>query len=211
MATSNRFLDYLASGKNIAGVAGGAVGLGLGAAGLGGPYWPLFVVALYAAGALVVPRRKVNLVIESAEGQVGELRAELKTLNQTVDQQRARLPPPAIEAVRRSSEMLTDVLARVDVLTSFPDHLHTANRVIRIDLPTSIQTYLNLPLLRTAGRRMRGRSGPGDELVRQLTLIENHVEKLVEDVFELDRQRLEDHGRYLDLLSGDNELDNPAE
>lgn len=59
MATSEgpgrQLLRYLESGRNLVGCAGGAIGLGLHFAGLGGAWWPGVVAALYAAGALLTP------------------------------------------------------------------------------------------------------------------------------------------------------------
>ncbi|RKT18490.1 hypothetical protein BX285_2913 [Streptomyces sp. 1114.5] len=62
MATSDgplrRALRYLESAKNLVGCAGGAVGVGLHYAGLGGNLWPGVVVGLYAVGALLAPGRR---------------------------------------------------------------------------------------------------------------------------------------------------------
>ncbi|MFE4973161.1 hypothetical protein ACFRAR_13725 [Kitasatospora sp. NPDC056651] len=63
MATSNgdgggfgaRALRYLESARNLVGCAGGAVGLGLHFAGLGGAWWPGVVAGLYGVGALLTP------------------------------------------------------------------------------------------------------------------------------------------------------------
>ncbi|MFE5580918.1 hypothetical protein [Kitasatospora sp. NPDC056531] len=59
MATSDGFgrqaLRYLESAKNLVGCAGGAVGLGLHFAGLGGAWWPGVVAGLYGVGALLTP------------------------------------------------------------------------------------------------------------------------------------------------------------
>ncbi|MFF4819931.1 hypothetical protein ACFY2K_35750 [Kitasatospora sp. NPDC001309] len=63
MATSNRagmgrlLLGYLESTRNLAGCGGGAVGLGLHFAGLGGSWWPGVVAGLYGVGALLAPGR----------------------------------------------------------------------------------------------------------------------------------------------------------
>ncbi|MFF2116000.1 hypothetical protein ACFVXH_01635 [Kitasatospora sp. NPDC058184] len=62
MATSNGFgpraLRYLESARNLVGCAGGAVGLGLHFAGLGGVWWPGVVAGLYGVGALLTPAPK---------------------------------------------------------------------------------------------------------------------------------------------------------
>ncbi|MFJ3216139.1 hypothetical protein ACIPLC_09485 [Kitasatospora sp. NPDC086801] len=59
MATSDGFgrrvLRYLESARNLVGCGGGAVGLGLHFAGLGGAWWPAVVAGLYGAGALLTP------------------------------------------------------------------------------------------------------------------------------------------------------------
>lgn len=61
MATSDgdglgpRVLRYLESARNLVGCAGGAVGLGLHFAGLGGAWWPGVVAGLYGVGALLTP------------------------------------------------------------------------------------------------------------------------------------------------------------
>ncbi|MER6301469.1 hypothetical protein ABT247_18165 [Kitasatospora sp. NPDC001539] len=48
-------LRYLESTRNLVGCAGGAVGLGLHFAGLGGAWWPGVVAGLYGVGALLTP------------------------------------------------------------------------------------------------------------------------------------------------------------
>ncbi|WP_051830344.1 MULTISPECIES: hypothetical protein [Streptomyces] len=62
MATSDglvrRALRYLESARNLVGCAGGAVGVGLHYAGLGGDLWPGVVAGLYAVGALLAPGRR---------------------------------------------------------------------------------------------------------------------------------------------------------
>ncbi|MBD0694901.1 hypothetical protein [Streptomyces sp. CBMA123] len=59
MATSDgygrRLLRYLESTRNLVGCGGGAIGLGLHFAGLGGSWWPGVVAGLYGAGALLTP------------------------------------------------------------------------------------------------------------------------------------------------------------
>ncbi|MFE4603493.1 hypothetical protein ACFRKE_21855 [Kitasatospora indigofera] len=58
MATSNRFLAYLESARNLAGCAGGALGLVLHFTGVAGPWWPGAVAGLYGLGALLAPGRR---------------------------------------------------------------------------------------------------------------------------------------------------------
>ncbi|MFD0257066.1 hypothetical protein ACFVH7_02120 [Kitasatospora indigofera] len=61
MATSNRFLAYLESARNLAGCAGGALGLVLHFTGVAGPWWPGAVAGLYGLGALLAPGRRPRI------------------------------------------------------------------------------------------------------------------------------------------------------
>ncbi|GHH60949.1 hypothetical protein GCM10018781_06510 [Kitasatospora indigofera] len=76
MATSNRFLAYLESARNLAGCAGGAVGLALHFTGVAGPWWPGAVAGLYGLGALLAPGRRPRSGTDggAAGGAVGGAR-----------------------------------------------------------------------------------------------------------------------------------------
>jgi hypothetical protein len=206
VATSNRFLDYLSSRKNYAGLAGGVVGVSLGMVGLGGPYWPVFVAALYAAGALAMPQKKVNLVIESTSGEVAELRRQLRTLVRRVNEQAGRLPQPAVESVRRMSEMLGSVVDRPEALAGAPDQLQAAGRIIQTDLPASLETFLNLPPWFARRRNESGRS-PSDELLHQLRLLEGQSNRLAEQVFGGKAEQMSALTDYLESMERHNELE----
>jgi hypothetical protein len=56
---------YLESRKNIAGMVGALVGVGLHAAGLIGDVWPVVAIGLYAVGALVAPPDPVEEPVSS--------------------------------------------------------------------------------------------------------------------------------------------------
>jgi hypothetical protein len=204
----SRFLDYLSSRQNIAGVTGGLAGAALGATGVGGPFWPLFVVALYAAGALAMPPRKVTLVLESAGTQAGELRKQLGATVRRVDDHRNRIPPQAVELVHLIGEKLDSVLGRPDLLTIAPDQLYTAGRIVQTDLPTSLETFLNLPWWYAAGKRISSQPNAAEQLVQQLTLIEKGVSRLADEVYGIEAQRMDAHTEYLKQLDGDNSLEN---
>ncbi|MDQ1026488.1 hypothetical protein QF035_004070 [Streptomyces umbrinus] len=80
MAT-NKFLGYLESRKNLTGSACGIVGLALTFAGVAGPYWPVVVVGLYGAGALVAPPERPPLPdFPDPSAQLDELRGDFAKL-----------------------------------------------------------------------------------------------------------------------------------
>ncbi|MCO5999017.1 hypothetical protein [Actinoallomurus rhizosphaericola] len=193
MAISDRLVRYLGSTKNLVGSAGGLAGLGLHFAGLAGPYWPLIVVGLYGAGALAAPPQRVTLVIDDTVAQTGRLRADLDGLVARAGEH--RLPAEARERVDVIASVLRDVLLRSDVLSDSPDLMYEVSRAVRTDLPTSLETYLNLP--RWYAVRRTGHGTAGEELIAQLDLITASVTRTAEAVYDADHRRMRDHTRYL--------------
>jgi hypothetical protein len=189
VATSSRAAAYLTSAKNLAGCAGGLLGLGLYFLGVAGPYWPVVVAGLYGAGALLAPPEKVSLVIDDTVAETGRLRSDLDGLTDRVPER--RLPPEAAERLDEIVAILRDLLDRADLLTASPDSLYEISRAIRSDLPTSLEAYLNLP------RRHSARGAASGELVTQLGLIASSVSKTARDVYARETQRMRDHTRYL--------------
>jgi hypothetical protein len=215
VATS-RALGYLGSRKNIVGSIGGLVGLGLGAVGFGGSWWWVLTVGLYGAGALATPPEKVNLVtsdLQTASAEAGALRADLTTLLGRLQKVSGRLPVGADDLVKQTAELLFAVLGRPDALASTPDHAYAVARAIRADLPTSLESYLQLPRWYVSGRRPGAERSAADELQKQLRLIHADAQRVAEEVYALDAQRMADHTRYLEerAAAGANDLEGPID
>ncbi|ANZ40063.1 hypothetical protein BBK82_32520 [Lentzea guizhouensis] len=191
MATSNPVLRYLASWKNLAGCAGGLLGLVLHFAGLAGSYWVLVVAGLYGVGALAAPPEKVVLVTDPEE-EAGQLRSELDALVLRVHGFGGRVPAEVAPKLGEIAEVLRGMLDRPRELRGDPDALHAVTRLIGTDLPLSVQSYLNLPWWYAAAR------GSGTELVRQLELLQTDAVRVAERFHAADAQRQADHGRYLE-------------
>jgi hypothetical protein len=181
-------LRYLGSTKNLAGCVGGLFGLGLYLTGVVGWLWPVVVVALYAVGALLAPAEKVRLVPDTT----GELRSSLATLVSSVSSQASRMPASTVDTVRRIAEVLGDLLAQPSRLSADPDLQHSVVRLVRTDLPLSVEAFLNLPWW-FASRR----AGASEELVAQLDLLEVEAHRIAERFYSADVDRQADHTRYL--------------
>ncbi|GAB3980048.1 hypothetical protein GCM10029978_077070 [Actinoallomurus acanthiterrae] len=205
MAISDRVVRYLGSTKNLVGSAAGLAGLVLHFAGLAGPYWPLVVVGMYGVGALAAPPQRVNLVVGDTAAETGRLRGDLDELVARVRDH--RVPAQARERLEIIASMLRDVLLRSDVLNGSPDLLYEVSRAIRTDLPTSFETYLNLP--RWYAARRIGHGTAGEELITQLDLIMVSVTKTAEHVYDADTRRMRDHTRYLRDREPDDDLGAP--
>jgi hypothetical protein len=210
VATSERFTRYLGSTKNLAGSACGLIGLGLYLFGWAGPYWPLVIIGLYAAGALAAPPEKVTLVLDDTAAEAGRLRTDLDGLVSRVDRHRHRLPAAALTRLGEITSILYDLLGRTAALTGAPEQLYEITRAIRTDLPTSLETYLNLPRWYAARRLAGGRNTAAEELVTQLDLLKSDLTKTAEQVFATDTRRLRDQTRYLQDRGRGGELDLPG-
>ncbi|WP_329790681.1 hypothetical protein V1227_01990 [Lentzea sp. DG1S-22] len=180
---------YLASWKNLAGCAGGLIGLGLHLAGLAGSYWLLVVAGLYGVGALAAPPERITLVTDPEE-EAGALRSELDALVDRVAG--LRVPAEAVPRLAEVAEVLRGMLDRPRELRADPDALHAVTRLVGTDLPLSVQSYLNLPWWYAAAR------GSGAELLRQLDLLHADAISVAERFHAADAQRQADHTRYLE-------------
>lgn len=171
-----------------AAASAGSLGLGLYLTGVIGWLWPVVVVALYAAGALLAPPEKVRLLPDAS----GELRVSLETLLSSVSSQASRMPESTVDTVRRIAEVLADLLAQPGRLSADPDLRHSVVRLVRTDLPLSVESFLNLPRW-FASRR----AGAAAELVAQLDLLEAEARRIAERFYAADVDRQADHTRYL--------------
>jgi hypothetical protein len=186
-------MKYLGSTKNLAGSAAGLLGVLLYVFGVVGAYWPVVVIGLYAAGALLAPPEKVRLVATDAYTEISQVRSGLASLMSTVE--RSRVPDEARAFITRINGMLTAMLDRPGALHADPDLLHSVIRLARVDLPLSIESYLNVPWWL---------SSPAAELLTQLDLLEAESHRIAERFYRGDIAQQADHTRYLrQRASGD--------
>ncbi|GAA3438308.1 hypothetical protein [Kutzneria kofuensis] len=189
---------YLGSTKNIAGCAGGLVGLGLHLAGVGGDYWLGVVAALYAAGALAAPPERVRLMPPQPAEEAEALLRGLDALVARVRGLGNRMPAEAVERLDRIAEVLCGLLARPAELSAYPDTLHAVARIAATDLPLTVQTFLNMPWWYAVTRRVASEPSAAEQLLTQLDLLEQEAKRLAEEFYDADSRRQADHTRYLE-------------
>nr|WP_042194484.1 hypothetical protein [Kibdelosporangium sp. MJ126-NF4]CEL21353.1 hypothetical protein [Kibdelosporangium sp. MJ126-NF4]CTQ96080.1 hypothetical protein [Kibdelosporangium sp. MJ126-NF4] len=185
-------IRYLGSAKNLAGSAAGLVGVLLYVFGVVGGYWPVVVVGLYAAGALIAPPDRIRIGPRDALTEIEQLRSDLAAVSSTVERNGARMPDAAADFVARIVDVLTGMLERPHALRGDPDLLHGVIRLARIDIPMSIEAYLKVP--RSLAHRERGAA---DELLAQLDLLEAESHRIAERFYRDDITQQADHTRYL--------------
>ncbi|MEU9664853.1 hypothetical protein AB0J81_07410 [Streptomyces bobili] len=196
MATS-RFMAHLESRKNIAGSACGLAGLVLTFTGVAGPYWPVVVVGLYGAGALIAPPERPALPdFPDPSAQLDEVRADFDRLNAYLAD--VELPPAAGGRLTELTELLTALLDPgwvTEILVQDPEAVHTLSRAVRQDVPEAVDTFVRT---RWWTRLAPGQEPPERHLERQLTLLHEEAERLAAGLRETEARRQESHTRYLE-------------
>ena len=216
MATSDgggRVLRYLGSRANIVGSVGGLAALGthvgLVVAGTGGLgwLWPAAVAGVYGVGALLAGRDTVDLHVGGASVDTEQLRKDLDTLRRRVERYGGKLPGDLTQATRGVLGTLAIIVARGESLAANAEGLFVVDRTIHDYLPTSLESYLNLPRTYAMQRRVEGRRTAHEELLAQLALLQVELTKIADGVFENDAKSLADQGRFLEERFRTSELD----
>ncbi|MFJ4643507.1 hypothetical protein ACIP6Q_08180 [Streptomyces bobili] len=190
-------MGYLESRKNIAGSACGLAGLVLTFTGAAGPYWPVVVVGLYGAGALIAPPERPALPdFPDPSAQLDEVRADFDRLKAYLAD--VELPPAAGGRLTELTELLTALLDPgwvTEILVQDPEGVHSLSRAVRQDVPEAVDTFVRT---RWWTRIAPGQEPPERHLERQLTLLHEEAERLAAGLRETEARRQESHTRYLE-------------
>jgi hypothetical protein len=195
----NRAAAWVGTNKNLTGSALAGAGvitqlfMGL------GPFWPAVIAGLYAVGALAAPPEKVNFTGALGSGtDLRKLKEDLTALDRSLLPNRSRLGQDACTKVESITGLLRDILDRGDALTGSPQQLTVVESTIRDYLPTSLQTYLNLPRTYAMSARQAGKKSAHEELLGQLDILEREAGKILDAVVENDSSALANQGRFLE-------------
>jgi hypothetical protein len=195
VATS-KFLRYLESRKNLTGSAGGLVGLVLTFVGVAGPYWPVVVVGLYGAGALIAPPERPPLPdFPDPSAQLEELRDDFEKLGGYLTG--VELPPAAAGRLTELTQLLAGLLDPqvTHDLAQDPEGVHILSRAIRQDVPEAVDTFVRT---RWWTRLAPGTEPPERHLERQLTVLQEEARGLARQLREAEERRQETHTRFLE-------------
>ncbi|MEV6617719.1 hypothetical protein AB0N31_28465 [Streptomyces sp. NPDC051051] len=196
MATS-RFVGYLESRKNIAGSGCGLAGLVLTFTGVAGPYWPVVVVGLYGAGALIAPpERPAPPDFPDPSAQLDEVRDDFRRIQGYLAD--VELPPAAAGRLTELTELLAALLDPgwvTEILAQDPEAVHALSRAVRQDVPEAVDTFVRT---RWWTRLAPGQEPPERHLERQLALLHEEAERLAAGLRETEARRQEAHTRYLE-------------
>ena len=205
---SSRAGRWLESGKNIIGSALAVIAIVLQVTIGLGPFWPAIVVAAYGVGALLWPRDRLNLTLELDEtASADDLKAQLANLRKTVATQATRLGADVTKPVGALLDVLDEIVSKWNDLIVAPDQSHVVQQMIVDYLPTSLETYLNIPATYALTSRVAGKKSAHDELLDQVAILETEAEKIRTAVYAKDLDALGDQSRFLHDKFGKSSLD----
>ncbi|NUS85260.1 MAG: hypothetical protein HOY75_21665 [Streptomyces sp.] len=190
-------MRYLESRKNIAGSAAGVAGLALTFTGLAGAYWPVVVVGLYGAGALIAPpERPAAPDFADPARELDALREDFTRLRDYLGE--VELPPAASGRLTELDGLLAALLdpeLAGEALMLDPEGTYALSRIIRHDVPEAVDTYART---RWWTRLAPGADPPERHLERQLTLLFDEANAMASALREAEARRQQTHTRYLE-------------
>ncbi|MDQ1552364.1 MAG: hypothetical protein QOD50_1786 [Actinomycetota bacterium] len=207
---SSRLGRWLESGKNIVGSGLAVIAIILEVTVGLGAFWPVIVIAAYGVGALLWPRDRLNLTLALGESaSQDDLKAQLGALRKTMNAQSARLGADVVKPLGDLLDVLDEIVSKWGDLLVAPDQSHVVQQMIVDYLPTSLQTYLNIPATYALTARVAGKKSARDELLDQLTLLMTEATKIRAAVYSKDLDALGDQSRFLQDKFGKSSLDLP--
>jgi hypothetical protein len=194
---NQRVLIYLYSTKNIVGSLLALVGLVLFFTGIIGTLWPVIVIGLYLIGALVTPG---TAAIDLRSGfDPDDIRHALDNEVKAVS---GRVSPDVLAKVQSIQQIILGILPRSGALPPGSPELFVVQRTATEYLPTSLESYLNLPRAYATLHRVQDGKTPQQVLMDQLTLLESKMGEVADDVHRNDTDRLLANGRFLEERFG---------
>jgi hypothetical protein len=193
------FPRYLVSAKNLIGCALALVGLVLHLFGLLGPFpvWVLVVVALYAVGALVGPRRRPKMAKDTFDPQ--EVR---RSLDHAYQMTHGRLPADSQSKVAHIRSEILELLPHAAEFPPGSQDLYVLRRMAVDYLPTTIEAYLALPASYATQRAVQEGKTPLQVMNEQLELLDAQMGEIAEAVHRRDSDRLLANGIFLEERFG---------
>ena len=198
---------WIASTKNLLGSACGALALGVQLITGFGPLWLPIVIAAYCAGALIAPRDPVELHLVFGGGtSASQMHEQLALIRTSAARNAKQLGSDADTAIGELIDGLAEVVGRWDELDALPEQAQVVQAIITDYLPTSVQSYLNLP--RTfAITPAAGKRSAHDELLEQIGLLRAETDRVRAALYTRDADALGDQGRFLRDKFGRSELE----
>lgn len=150
--------------------------------------------------ALVGRRKKIDLTTGFDPDDVKQaLDTQVRVIT-------GKVPPEVMAKVLKIRQIIFGILPRSGNLPPGSPELFVIERTATAYLPTSLEAYLNLPKAYATLHPVQGSKTPKEVLLDQLTLLENKMNEVADDVHRNDADRLLANGRFLEERFGGSPL-----
>lgn len=190
-----RALLYLYSTRNIVACCAALIGPVLLFLGVINQGWLLITAGLYAAGYFATPAPHV---LDANLAQSLSFEDLVERLDRIVRDAKSQLQPAMIahlESIRRS---ITEVLPKLADARGFDDNLYTVRETVLRYLPETLANYAALPPAFRATRVLKTGKTARDLLTEQLTILDNQLKEVVDNVARGDAEALLANGKFLE-------------
>lgn len=194
MSLKIRALLFLYSTKNLVGCSLAIAGLALFFAGIIEDWWAPIVAGLYLAGWLGAPGSRELALSVRNEATQADL---LESLDELLVQSGSRLPPEALERLKRIQSVVSEVAPKLFSGEVAMDYVVTLVHAVTRDLPTTIKNYLRLPTAFASLHVLEDGKTSKQMLIEQLDILDSQLAKTATSIFKDDAQALISNGRFL--------------
>jgi hypothetical protein len=196
---ARQFLLYLYSRANIVGSIFALIGILLASSGIAGGLLAIpLVIGLYLLGAFIGGQlfREGSKILEKPDEEktLEEMKAELERL---VVRSKRNLPVELSEKVESIYDSIVGILPTLAKYEPGDYNLYNIRQTALDYLPEAIENYLSLPPAYANSQPVQNGKTPRKLLLEQLTLLDEEMKEIVEDISHNDTQKLIVHGRFL--------------
>lgn len=195
LSVANRLALFLYSTRNIVGCLVALAGPVLLFSGVIRDFWLPITAGMYAIGFFATPSPRLIDTDLTQSLSVEELTARLDALLGRV---RPALPAASVSRLERIRSAIHEVLPRLMASTAGSDDLYTVRETVLHYLPETLSNYLALPPLFRTTRVVRDKKTAQDLLVEQLTVLDEQLQQVVDNVSRGDVAALLANGRFLE-------------
>jgi hypothetical protein len=193
LPAGTRALLYLYSTRNIVACCAALIGPALLFLGVISQGWLLITAALYAAGYFATPAPHVLDVSLAQSLSIEDL---VERLDQIVRDAKSHLQPAMIEHLESIRRSITEVLPKLG--RGFDDNLFTVRETVLRYLPETLANYVALPPAFRATRVLKAGRTARDLLTEQLTILDDQLKEVVDNVARGDAEALLANGKFLE-------------
>jgi hypothetical protein len=165
------------------------------------PLWPAVVAGLYGIGALVAPKEK-SVDLRSAV----DPEDLAKSLDRLLRQIHGNVPRDIEHKVQGIATTIAGILPMAAELPPGSQELFILQRTVSDYLPTSLESFMNLPRTYAAVHPLKGTKTAQQVLSDQLDLLQAQMDEVADAAAKSDADRLLAQGRFLEDRFGHSDL-----